>query len=85
MEQTEDVVYQSEVGKTGVICRFTKTPTGYLRQQIFPNGTVYEGDYTEAEYQDFLQQVKIWDEAVARAKEQEAQRKSRKLKKVKES
>jgi hypothetical protein len=68
MEKIEKIVFEAEVGKTGVICRFTKTKTGYLREQIFPNGTVYEGEYTEAEYQQFLHEMKVWEEAVSMSK-----------------
>lgn len=71
----EEVVYRSEVGTTGVICQFIKTGDGYTRQQIFPNGTMIEGDYTEEEYQKFLHDVEVFQSLQKRAEEEKKARK----------
>jgi len=70
----DEIVYKAEL--KGIICQFIKQEDGYIRQQIFPNGTVYEGDYSEEEYQSFLQEVKIFDEAL------KSQTKTKKTKKA---
>jgi len=56
----EEIVYKEEVGQSGLICQFIKTETGYLRQNIFPDGMMFEGEYTEEEYQKFLRDVETF-------------------------
>lgn len=59
MNPNSEIVFTSTLGK--LICQVVKSGDGYVRQQIFPNGQVFEEDLTEEQYQDFLERVRIFD------------------------
>lgn len=59
MNQDPDIVFSTTVGQ--LICQVKKSGNGYVRQQIFPSGQVFEEDYTEEEYQDFLERVQAFN------------------------
>jgi len=71
----EEIVFEEKVGNTEVICQFVKTDTGYIRKQIFPDGMVIEGDYTEEEYFDFLKSVKMFKELQENSKSKKGRKK----------
>jgi hypothetical protein len=58
MNQEPEIVFSTAVGQ--LICQVRKAGNGYVRQQIFPTGQVFEEDYTEEEYQDFLKRVQAF-------------------------
>lgn len=62
----DEVVYKANIN--GITCQFIKRETGYLRQQIFPNGVTFESDYSEEDYQDFLEAVVLFNEAQKKSK-----------------
>jgi len=59
MKQDPDIVYSSTIGQ--LICQIKRAGSGYVRQQIFPTGQVFEEDYTEEEYQDFLKRMEAFN------------------------
>jgi len=59
MEQVGEIVFESSMGN--IRNQFIKTETGYLRQQIFPSGVIYEGDYTQEEYDKLREEMRVWD------------------------
>lgn len=75
MAEIGEIVYKSELAGGGLICQFTKTEHGYLREQILATGLVMQGDCTEEEYQDFLARVKHFDSLSASSKQAGVQKK----------
>jgi hypothetical protein len=59
MNPNPEIVFTSTLGK--LICQVVKSGDGYVRQQIFPSGHIFEEDLTEKQYQDFLERVRIFD------------------------
>lgn len=59
MNQEPEIVFTSTLGK--LICQIVKSGDGYVRQQIFPTGQIFEEDFTEEEYQDFLKRVSAFN------------------------
>jgi hypothetical protein len=59
MNQDPDIVFSSTIGQ--LICQVKRSGNGYVRQQIFPTGQVFEEDYTEEEYQDFLKRMEAFN------------------------
>jgi hypothetical protein len=60
MDQEQEIVYSSKIGSGkigGVLCQVLKVGNIYIKQNIFPNGNVYEEDMSEKEYQRFLVKV----------------------------
>jgi hypothetical protein len=74
MTQIGEIVYRAEMAKGNIVCQFTKTAQGYLREQILSTGLIMEEDYTEEEYQRFLAQVSRFD-ALSASKQEEDQKK----------
>lgn len=75
MAEIGEIVYKSELANGGLICQFTKTATGYLREQILATGLVMQGECTEEEYQEFLIRVKHFDAVSASSKQGQSQKK----------
>lgn len=59
MKKGPEIVFTATVGK--IICQIIKSGNGYVRQQIFPSGHIFEEDYNEEEYQDFLRRMQSFD------------------------
>lgn len=59
MSQEPEIVFSSTVGQ--LICQIKRSGNGYIRQQIFPTGQVFEEDYTEEEYQEFLKRMEAFN------------------------
>ncbi len=74
MTQIGEIVYRTEMANGNIVCQFTKTAHGYLREQILSTGLIMEEDYTEEEYQRFLAQVSSFDALLA-SKQEEDQKK----------
>jgi hypothetical protein len=74
MTQIGEIVYRAEMANGNIVCQFTKTAQGYLREQILSTGLIMEEDYTEEEYQLFLAQVSRFD-ALSASKQEEDQKK----------
>jgi hypothetical protein len=74
MNQIGEIVYRAETANGNIVCQFTKTAQGYLREQILSTGLIMEEDYTEEEYQGFLAQVSRFD-ALSASKQEEDQKK----------
>lgn len=70
MAQIGEIVYRAEIANGNIICQFTKTAKGYLREQILSTGLIMEEDYTEEEYQEFLMQVSRYDSLSASNKKE---------------
>lgn len=69
MAHIGEVVYRAEMANGNIVCQFTKTAQGYLREQILSTGLTMEEDYTEDEYQVFLAQVSRFDNLSASNKQ----------------
>ena len=57
MNHQKEIVHSSKFGseKNGyMICQIIKEQGSYVKQNIFPNGNIYEEDMDEEEYQQFL-------------------------------
>jgi hypothetical protein len=59
MNQEPEIVFKTTVGN--LVCQVIKSGYGYVRQQTFSTGLVFEEDYTEEEYQDFLRRMKAFN------------------------
>ncbi|RZK41655.1 MAG: hypothetical protein EOO61_05865 [Hymenobacter sp.] len=59
MNKETEIVFKTTVGN--LICQVIKSGDGYVRQQTFSTGLVFEEDYTEEEYQDFLRRMEAFN------------------------
>ncbi len=82
MSEIGEIVYRTEMANGNVVCQFTKTEEGYLREQILSSGMTMEQDYSEEEFQDFLDKMSRFNKLAARGKredtEKEAEKQARK-------
>jgi hypothetical protein len=74
MSEIGEIVYRTEMANGNVVCQFTKTEAGYLREQILSNGMTMEQDYSEEEFQDFLDQMSRFNKLAARGKREDAEK-----------
>jgi hypothetical protein len=47
MSEIGEIVYRREMANGNIVCQFTKTEEGYLREQILSTGMTIEQDYSE--------------------------------------
>lgn len=66
MSKDPEIVYEATVGK--LVCQIIKVGSKYVRQQTFSTGLVFEEDYTEEDYQDFLRRTANFNARVAQEK-----------------
>jgi len=59
MNREPEIVFKTTVGK--LVCQIIKSEKGYVRQQTFSTGLVFEEDYTEEEYLDFLKRMEAFN------------------------
>jgi len=59
MSKEPEIVFRTTVGN--LVCQVIKSGDGYVRQQTFSTGLVFEEDYTEEEYQDFLRRMEAFN------------------------
>lgn len=59
MSKEPEIVFRTMVGN--LVCQVIKSGDGYVRQQTFSTGLVFEEDYTEEEYQDFLRRMEAFN------------------------
>jgi len=59
MNGEPEIVFRTTVGN--LVCQVIKSGDGYVRQQTFSTGLVFEEDYTEEEYQDFLRRMEAFN------------------------
>jgi len=69
MSKEPEIVYKATIGK--LVCKIIKVGNKYVRQQTFSTGLVFEEDYTEEDYQDFLRRTANFNTRVAQEKSAE--------------
>lgn len=74
MAEVGEIVYRTEMANGNIVCQFTKTEEGYLREQILSTGMTMEQDYSEQEYQDFIDQMSRFNKLAARGKREDAEK-----------
>ncbi len=74
MSEIGEIVYRTEMANGNIVCQFTKTEEGYLREQILSTGLTMEQDYSEEEFQDFLDQMSRFNRLVVRGKREDAEK-----------
>jgi hypothetical protein len=78
MSEIGEIVYRTEMANGNVVCQFTKTEEGYLREQILSSGMTMEQDYSEEEFQDFLDKMSRFNKLAARGKQEDTEKKAEK-------
>jgi hypothetical protein len=78
MAEIGEIVYRTEMANGNIVCQFTKTEEGYLREQILSTGLIMEEDYSEQEFQDFLDKMSRFNKLVVRGKREDAEKQAAK-------
>ena len=66
MSKKPEIVYEATIGK--LVCQILKAGNKYVRRQTFSTGLIFEEDYTEEDYQDFLRRTANFNARVAHEK-----------------
>jgi hypothetical protein len=78
MSEIGEIVYRAEMANGNIVCQFTKTAEGYLREQILSSGMTMEQDYSEEEYQEFLEQMTRFNRLAAKGKREDSEKQAAK-------